>query len=117
MSAPLKIARDAKGKRPEFYEAPGLDQAMSMILVLANELSTMRDRVDTIERVSAARGIDLEAEIEAYEPTQQVLETREARRQDFLERLYYLARKDAAEQAGGDSSELYQRTLDEIATP
>jgi hypothetical protein len=111
----VKAIRDAKGKRPMFYDAPGMDQAMSMILVLANELSVMRDRLDTVEKVAAAKGVMLDAEIEAYQPDQSVLEAREARRQDFLARLYYLARKDAAEQASDDTAERYAKMLEEIA--
>ena len=114
MSA-LKAIRDAKGKRPHFYDAPGLDQAMSMILVLASELMTMRDRLDTVERVAAAKDVMLEADIEAYQPDQSVLEAREERRQQFLARLYYLARKEATELNTEDTSERYERMLDEIA--
>ncbi len=111
----LTAIRNAKGKRPQFYDAAGLDQAMSMILVLASELTAMRDRLDTVERVAAAKGIMLEDDIEAYEPDPAVLAVREERRQQFLSRLYYLARKEAAELGSEDSSERYQRTLDEIA--
>lgn len=109
------MERNAKGKRPLFYEAPGMDQAMSMILVLANEMMVVRDRLDTVERIAEAKGIMLEAEIEAFEPEQAVLEVREARRQDFLARLYYLARKQAAELQTGDSAERYASELDAIA--
>ena len=109
------IERNAKGKRPLFYQAEGMDQAMSMILVLANELMVVRDRLDTVERVAATKGLVLETDIEAYQPDQSVLETREARRQEFLARLYYLARKQAAELQSGDSAERYQGELDAIA--
>ena len=109
------MERNAKGKRPLFYEAPGMDQAMSMILVLANEMMVVRDRLDTVERIAEAKGIMLEAEIEAFEPDQALLEVREARRQDFLARLYYLARKQAAELQAGDSAERYVNELDAIA--
>lgn len=110
-----RAIRNAKGKRPHLYAAEGMDQAMSMILVLASELMVMRDRLDTVERVAAAKGLVLEEEIEAYRPDQAVLEVRETRRQHFLEHLYYLAREDAAELAAADTSERYQATLDEIA--
>jgi hypothetical protein len=111
----MMVERNARGKRPMFYEAEGMDQAMSMILVLANELMVVRDRLDTVERIAATKGVMIEAEIEAYVPDQAVLEVREGRRQDFLARLYYLARKQAAELATGDSAERYQGALDEIA--
>ena len=101
------VVRDAKGKRPQFYDTPGLDEAMSMILVLANELSVVRDRLDLYERASAKRGLDLAADIEAIELDQDALEARETRRQDFLGRLFYLARKDAAEAASADTSDRF----------
>jgi hypothetical protein len=111
-----RVVRDAKGKRPQFYETPGLDQAMSMILVLANELSVLHDRLDSVERVSKAKGIDLAAEIEALVLDQDALEAREAWRQGFLDRLYYLARKDAHEASQADSQERYTSIIEDIAT-
>jgi hypothetical protein len=116
----LKVKRDAKGKRPQFYKDPavaveGVDHAMSMILVLAQEFLVMRDRMDTIERICAGKNIVLEDEIEAYHPDQTVLEVREARRQELYTRLYYLARKDASEMASADTEERYQKALDDIA--
>jgi hypothetical protein len=110
-----KLERNARGKRPVFYDTPGLDEAMSMIMVLANELSVVRDRLDTVEKVAAAKGVILDAEIEAFEPDQAVLEARELRRQDFLARLFYLARKQAAELQSNDSAERYSKALKDIA--
>lgn len=109
----MSLRRDARGKRPHFYADPVMDQAMSMILVLAEEFSALRDRLDTVERVATEAG--LAAAIEAYDPPQDVLEVREARRQAFLTRLYYLARKDAAEAAESDTAARYSATIDDIA--
>lgn len=109
----MSLRRDARGKRPQFYADPAMDQAMSMILVLAEEFCALRDRLDTVERVASSAG--LAAAIESYEPPQPVLEEREARRQAFLTRLYYLARKDAAEASENDTSDRYTATLDDIA--
>lgn len=110
-----QLERNARGKRPIFYDTPGLDEAMSMIMVLANELSVVRDRLDTVEKVAAAKGILLDADIEAFEPDHATLEARELRRQDFLARLFYLARKQAAELQTNDSAERYSKALDDIA--
>ena len=107
------MRRDARGKRPHFYEGPAMDQAMSMILVLAQEFTVLRDRLDTVERVASEAGLG--AAIEAYAPPQAVLEEREARRQAFLTRLYYLARKDAAEAAESDTDARYNATIEDIA--
>jgi hypothetical protein len=109
------VVKDVKGKRPAFYEAPGMDQAMSMIMVLANEIAVIRDRLDSAERVAKASGIDLAAGIEALELDQPALEAREAWRQDFLERLFYLMRKDASEAAQADTDDSYRTTIADIA--
>ncbi len=110
------VVKDAKGKRPAFYEAPGLDQAMSMIMVLANELAVVRDRLDAAERVMAVNGVDLAGGIDALRLDETALAEREARRQDFLERLFYLMRKDAAEAARAETAVGYRQTIEDIAT-
>lgn len=112
---PVHLPREARGKRPEFYPEPGMDEVMSMILVLAGETMGLRDRIDTIERIAAGRGIDLAVEVERFVPDQAALDEREARRQDFLARLYYVARKDAHEQATRDSADRFSAALSEIA--
>lgn len=109
------VVRHARGKRPDFYETPGLDHVMSMIMVLAGEVATMRDRLDSAERVAKASGLDLAAGIEALELDQAALEEREERRQDFLRRLYYLQLKDADEAAKAHASESFNATIAEIA--
>ena len=109
------VIRHARGKRPEFYEVPGLDEAMSMILVLANEISVVRDRLDSAERVAKAAGIDLAAGIETLQLDQDALEEREERRQEFLRRLYYVQLKDSAECAAAETSEGYSAAISEIA--
>ncbi len=109
------VVKDARGKRPTFYEAPGMDQAMAMIMVLANELSVLHDRLDSAERVARANGLDLAAGIETLQLDQEALEAREAWRQGFLDRLFYLARKDAREAAEADSAQKYADTIAEIA--
>lgn len=109
------VIKDAKGKRPEFFPTDGLDQAMSMIMVLANELAVLHDRIDSQERVAKARGIDMAREIEGLVLEAEALEAREAWRQDFLERLFYLARKEANEAANAESEESYRAAIADIA--
>jgi hypothetical protein len=107
--------RYARGKRPHFYTTPGMDEAMSMVIVLAQELSVLRDRVDAIERVSAQRGIDLAREIENLVLDQPALDARELQRQQLFERLYYVVRKEAHELAEADSKQRYDQVIDETA--
>jgi len=112
-----QAARHAKGKRPQFSDTPGVDQVMSMVMVLASELCVVRDRLDAIERVASAKGLDLAAEIDRLPLDQVALEAREARRQGLFERLFYLMRKEAAELGAADTAERYKSVIDEIAKP
>lgn len=109
------VIKDAKGKRPQFHDAPGMDQAMSMIMVLANELAVLHDRIDAHERVSKKHDIDLAAEVEALVLDEEALEQREAWRQNFLDRLFYLARKDSTEAANAETRDGYKKTIADIA--
>jgi hypothetical protein len=109
------VIRHAKGKRPEFYDTPGLDAAMSMIMVLANEMCVLRDRLDSAERVAKGSGLDLAAGIETLELDQDALEAREQRRQDFLKRLFSIQLKDADEAAQAQTAALYNETIADIA--
>lgn len=113
---PQLPSRHAKGKRPQFYQAEGMDEAMSMILVLASEFSAMRDRLDVVERIAAAKGIFLQDEIENFEADEATAAARDGRHSELLERLYYLTLKKAEEQQLGDSAERYSEVLAELAS-
>jgi hypothetical protein len=84
----FKLPRHARGERPAFFPGePAADRLLGMVMTLATELAVVRERLDTIERITAARGMDLAAEVDCYEPPIAVREAREAWRQAFLDRL------------------------------
>ncbi|MET0240947.1 MAG: hypothetical protein ABW184_13740 [Sphingobium sp.] len=111
------MRRDSRGKRPSFYDNAGLDQMMSMIMVLASEMSVLTDHIDSLERVIAANGIDVSAGMAGLTLDQDALEQRETRRQQLLGRLFYLMRKEAAESGAGETAPGYMAVIDEIALP
>lgn len=115
MSAPVKVRRDARGKRPQFYADPADDTMMGMIMVLASELCVTRDRLDTIERIAEEKNLILSREIDMFQLDQEALAEREQRRQDFMDRLFYLLRKDISELKEKDSAERFHETLEDIA--
>jgi hypothetical protein len=109
------VTRYPKGKRPGFYADPAMDEAMSMIMVLSSELFVLRERLDTFEALAAEKGLMLGEEIDSFEPDQELAEKREARKQEFFDRLFYVANKRAAELATQDTSERYESVLKTIA--
>jgi hypothetical protein len=108
--------RYSRGKRPQFYETPEMDQVMSMIMVLASEVSVLADHIDGIERVAAAQGLDLKAGLENLELDDAALAERESRRQDLMRRLFYLLHKEAAEVAAADDQQRYEDTIRAIGS-
>ncbi|WP_415642873.1 hypothetical protein [Sphingomonas antarctica] len=58
----------AKGKRPDYFDDPATDRLMSIVLALAAEVSVLRQRHDTVERLLATNGTLSRDDIEAYSP-------------------------------------------------
>ena len=80
----IHLKRKAKGDRPFFFENPEVDKLLSMLMGLAGEVSVMRDRLDTVERIAAEKGVVTQTEIENYDPPKEVMAERAARREQFL---------------------------------
>lgn len=60
--------RRAKGKRPEYFEDPALDRLYSVVFALVAEVSVLRERQDTVERLLDKKGSLTRADIEAFVP-------------------------------------------------
>lgn len=58
----------AKGKRPHYFDDPAMDRTLSILMALVGEVSVLRERLDTVERLLEAKGSINRADIEAYEP-------------------------------------------------
>lgn len=66
----------AKGRRPEFHDDPAIDRLLSLTMALVGEVSVLRERIDTTERLLEAKGSISRADIEAYEPGSAAAEER-----------------------------------------
>jgi hypothetical protein len=58
----------AKGRRPEFHDDPAIDRLLSLTMALVGEVSVLRERLDTVERLLETKGSISRADIEAYQP-------------------------------------------------
>lgn len=84
----VQLPRSTKGKRPQFFDDPSLDQMMTFLLELTTEVGVMRERLDTVERLLDDQGSVTRAAIEAYQPSPAVEAERNAWREAFLKRVY-----------------------------
>ena len=61
----------AKGKRPEFFDEPEDDRIYSILMSVVGEVSVLRQRLDTVERLLESNGTLRRADIEDWEPTRE----------------------------------------------
>ncbi|WP_417619534.1 hypothetical protein [Parasphingorhabdus sp.] len=61
----------AKGKRPEFFDDPQDERLLSILMAVVGEVSVLRERMDTVERLLEAKGTVTRKDIEGYTPDKQ----------------------------------------------
>jgi len=84
-------ARKAIGPdRPIYFDASDIDRVMAVVLALASEVASLRERLDTHERLAP----DLIAQVEAYIPSPDALAAREAWRDAYIHRLFRVITED-----------------------
>lgn len=105
-----------KGKRPKIYDTQGVDYLMHMVMVLSQELSATRDRLDTVEQLLINNSGLKSDGVETYAPSQEVLEAREARRQNFMATLFSVMNQESAELATRDTKARFDKVIEDLAT-
>lgn len=91
---PLVLAgKKSKGKRPYFLDTD-IERLTNIVLVLAQELSVVRERADTLERLLEASGAVARAQIETFTPTKAEAEERGAWTQEYLARVFRVLQQE-----------------------
>jgi len=85
--AAVRIPRVAKGKKPQYFSDPATDKLLWMTLSLMEELSVTRDRLDSVERLLAARKLLKKHEVDCYVPAPAAAAERTQRRSAYVDRL------------------------------
>lgn len=83
---PVKLPRTAKGKKPVYFDNT-TDKLISMVLTLMGEVSVMRDRLDTVERLAAKKGVFALGDIDNFEVGEDVAKIRSERRAAYIARV------------------------------
>lgn len=81
------MGKTAKGKRPVYFDDPQTDKVLAIVMALIGEVSVLRERLDTIERLLEAKDILAIADIEAYQPDDEVAKQREQWRAEYIARV------------------------------
>jgi ABC-type phosphate/phosphonate transport system ATPase subunit len=83
----LRANAKAKGKRPQYFDEPATDRVLSMLLALVGEVSVLRERLDTIERLLEQQNTLQRADIETFTPDRQAAFERGCRTREYIARI------------------------------
>jgi hypothetical protein len=105
----------AKGKRPAYFEDPAIDRTLSIVMAIAGEVSVLRERLDTVERLLDAKGTISRADIESYVPDHAAGAARGLLTKDYIARILRSMQQEMEALAeSGPSVEALSRELRDI---
>lgn len=77
----------AKGKRPDFLGDPHAEHMLSILLAVAGEVSVLKQRLDTVERLLEAKGTISRADIESFVPDRDAAYERAVVNKEYVARI------------------------------
>jgi len=86
--ASVRLPRDPKGRRAQFYDDPAIDQLWAIVLALTAEVSVAFDRIDTLERLLQRAGALQPGAIDAYSPGEAATTEKNRRREELIQRVF-----------------------------
>jgi hypothetical protein len=110
------MARKAKGERPVFFKDSQADKLLTMIMTLAGEVSVLRERLDTIERLAETKGLIARQEIEAYRPDEQAAGERDRWRAEYIARVLRVVREELEAIERGEVPESYDAVVRTVSS-
>ena len=81
------LMSDFSRQRHRFIDKVDMDRVVAVLLRLGMEISVLRDRLDTHERLAARSGGYSSADVDAYQPTVEEAQRRNKDRQQLVARI------------------------------
>ena len=110
----IKRIRTAKGRRPYFFDDPNIDKLLAMIMALTGEVSVIRERLDTHERLAEKKKLSTPDNIEGYKPTEAVEQWRVQWRADYIARILRIVQVEL-DQLTMQSDKDYDKIVEEVS--
>ncbi|MEW6299102.1 MAG: hypothetical protein AB1671_15410 [Thermodesulfobacteriota bacterium] len=110
------MPKKAKGKRPTFFADPQVDKVLAITMALAGEVSVLRERLDTIERLAEAKGLFSRHDIEAYRPSAQAAEEREQWRREYIARVLRVVHEELEVVERGEAPQSYDAVVRAVSS-
>ena len=103
---PIKLLRTAKGRRPNYFSDPDVDRLLAIIVPLIGEVSVLRDRLDTVERLAEKHDLFAQNEIEKFAPSAAEKQARDDWRAQYLSRIFRITQSELEETTAGRGVDL-----------
>ena len=103
----LRANAKAKGKRPAYFDDPAIDRLVSILMAVVGEVSVLRERLDTIERVLETKGSLSREDIENYVPDREAAFERGCVTREYIARIMRGVQQDM-ESLSADESPVEQ---------
>ena len=113
----IKRIRTAKGRRPYFFDDPNIDRLIAMLMALVAEVSVIRERLDTHERLAQENRVATPDAIENYEPTDDILQERADWRERYIGRILRIQTDELERVARQESDENIEDIIREVSRP
>ncbi len=82
-----RAGRRAKGKRPDTLHDYNAERTLSILLAVAGEVSVLKERLDTVERLLDSKGTISRDDIENYTPTGDAAYERALATKEYIARI------------------------------
>ena len=112
---PIKRIRTAKGRRPYFFDDPNIDKLLAMIMALTGEVSVIRERLDTHERLAEKKLMPTSKNIEGYKPTEPVDQWRVQWRAEYIARILRIVTDELERIKMQESDKDYDKIVEEVS--
>lgn len=83
------------GKRPWFFDCQEAERVLAITMAVAQELAVARQRIDTLERLLAGKGLLASGEIDGFTPDAQAATQRAIWTQEYLARILRVVQQEA----------------------
>lgn len=90
--------------RPAYFDHADVDRVMAILLALISEVASIRDRLDTHERIAASGAPPSADLVESYSPNDVADAEREAWRGTYIRRLFRVLTEDVEALRAADGS-------------
>jgi hypothetical protein len=84
----------ARGKRPVFFADRDVERLLNIVMAVAQEVSVLRERLDTVERLLDKKGVVTRADIESFAPTKTEAEERGFATQEYIARILRIIQQE-----------------------